>query len=441
MKFTSILKKVILEDSRFELLSDALTKPFKNKDGKPVKAQLTKNEFNALVATDPTTRLNDVDLNNAKPNDLSKVKAGKYVQWLIKQYLKVPTEIQPGENGYDRELAQVKATFIEDLYKVKEDLLKYEKFKGRLSQDMRDINKLTTDSLYDAVKDFDLTLATTTKSERKTSSVHPGAKLAHDGPTWKVIEIENKGAIGKEAACFYGGNNKETRWCTSTPGTDQWFNRYIKDGSLYVVYKQNDTDVSPETGLPKERYQFHFQSNQFMDKDDRQQDLVKLLKDGGPMSELKDFFKPEFAKGLTVNGEKLVIDSFSTGVIGKFIGLYGLEDLIGSLPDTLKEFQIQNKDKNNVTIEIPNEIGRFKDLTMILFDNCIENVPESICDLPKLRFLALLNNEKLTQIPECIVNLPSLYFLNLKGSTNVQVPEVIKNRGTDMGGGMWDLQD
>lgn len=439
MKFTSILKKVILEDSRFELLSDALTKPFKNKDGKPVKAQLTKNEFNALVATDPTTRLNNVDLNNAKPNDLSKVKAGKYVQWLIKQYLKVPTEIQPGENGYDRELAQVKVTFIEDLYKVKEDLLKYEKFKGRLSQDMRDINKLTTDSLYDAVKDFDLTLATTTKSERKTSSVHPGAKLAFDGPTWKVIEIENKGAIGKEAACFYGGNNKETRWCTSTPGTDQWFNRYIKDGSLYVVYKQDDTDVSPETGLPKERYQFHFQSNQFMDKDDRQQDLIKLL--NGPMSELKDFFKPEFAKGLTVNGEKLVIDSFSTGVIGKFIGLYGLEDLINSLPDTLKEFQIQNKDNNNVIIKIPNEIGRFKDLTMILFDNCIENVPESICDLPKLRFLALLNNEKLTQIPECIVNLPSLYFLNLKGSTNVQVPEVIKNRGTEMGGGMWDLQD
>jgi hypothetical protein len=205
------------------------------------------------------------------------------------------------------------------------------------------------------------------------------------------------------------------------------------------VYRPGDTNVSPETGLPKERYQFHFQSNQFMDKDDRQQDLVKLL--NGPMSELKDFFKPEFAKGLTVNGEKLVIDSFSTGVIGKFIGLYGLEDLIGSLPDTLKEFQIQNKDKNNVTIQIPNEIGRFKDLTMILFDNCIENVPESICDLPKLRFLALLNNEKLTQIPECIVNLPSLYFLNLKGSTNVQVPEVIKNRGTDMGGGMWDLQD
>jgi hypothetical protein len=47
-----------------------------------------------------------------------------------------------------------------------------------------------------------------------------------------------------------------------------------------------------------------------MDKDDRQQDLVQLL--NGSMQELKDFFKPEFAKGLTVGGEKLVIDSFST---------------------------------------------------------------------------------------------------------------------------------
>jgi hypothetical protein len=177
-----------------------------------------------------------------------------------------------------------------------------------------------------------------------------------------------------------------------------------------------------------------------MDKDDRQQDLVQLL--NGPMQELKSFFKPEFAKGLTVGGEKLVIDSFSHGAIGKFIALYGLEDLIGSLPDTLKEFQIQNRDgKSNVTINIPEEIGRFKDLHMILLDNCVDSIPESICELPKLRFLALINNPGLRTIPSCIADLPNLYFLNLKGSDNVQVPESIKSKGTDMGGGMWDLQD
>jgi hypothetical protein len=176
-----------------------------------------------------------------------------------------------------------------------------------------------------------------------------------------------------------------------------------------------------------------------MDKDDRQIDLVNYL--NGPMSELKDFFKPEFAQGLTVGGEKLVIDSFSHGAVGKFIGLYGLDDLIDNLPSTLKEFQIQNRDKNDVIITIPESIGRFKDLNMVLFDNCVESIPDSICNLPKLRFLALINNKKLTEIPECVSELPNLFFLNLKGSPNVRVPESVQARGTDMGGGMWDLQD
>jgi hypothetical protein len=428
-----------LEQSRFEVLYDALTQPSVDKQGKKQKPRLTKQELNALVQADPTTRLNDVDLENMSKDDYKKIKAGKYVQWLIKQYLTLKTERQPGENGYDRELANVKATFMEDLYKVTDDLKKFERFKGKI-QGEKDINKLTADQLYDAVKDFDLTLATTTKSERKSAEVHPGSKMVYDGPNWRVIEIEDKGPIGKEAACFYGGNNQETRWCTSTPGTDQWFNRYIKDGPLYVIYNPQDTDVASTTGLPKNRYQFHFPSNQFMDKDDRQQDLVQLLT--GPMSDLKDFFKPEFAKGLTVGGEKLVIDSFTHGAVGKFIALYGLDDLIGNLPASLKEFQIQNKDsKNNIVINIPEEIGRFKDLNMIMLDNCVASIPDSVCQLQKLKFLALINNKELKSIPECVSNLPSLLFLNLKGSPNVEVPNAIKEKGTDMGGGMWDLQD
>ena len=439
MKFTPLLKSIILEQSRFEVLYDALTQPSVDKQGKKQKPRLTKQELNTLVQADPTTRLNDVDLENMSKDDYKKLKAGKYVQWLIKQYLTLKTERQPGENGYDRELANVKATFMEDLYKVTDDLKKFERFKGKIKGE-KDINKLTADQLYDAVKDFDLTLATTTKSERKSAEVHPGSKLVYDGPNWRVIEIEDKGPVGKEAACFYGGNNQETRWCTSTPGTDQWFNRYIKDGPLYVIYNPQDTDVASTTGLPKNRYQFHFPSNQFMDKDDRQQDLVQLLT--GPMSDLKDFFKPEFAKGLTVGGEKLVIDSFTHGAVGKFIALYGLDDLIGNLPASLKEFQIQNKDsKNNIVINIPEEIGRFKDLNMIMLDNCVASIPDSVCQLQKLKFLALINNKELTSIPECISDLPSLLFLNLKGSPNVEVPNAIKEKGTDMGGGMWDLQD
>ena len=39
-----------------------------------------------------------------------------------------------------------------------------------------------------------------------------------------------------------------------------------------------------------------------------------------------------------------------------------------------------------------------------------------------------------------LINLPNLTFINLKGSTNVEVPQEIKSRAVDVGGGMWDLE-
>ena len=439
MKFTSLLKSIIVEQSRFEVLLNALTKPGEDKEGKKTKPKLSKKEFLNLVLADPTTRLNNVDVETATPEELGKIKAGSYVPWLIKNYLQPKTESSFGDYSYERDVKRSKEVFLEDLYKVTDDLKKFERFKGRLPQEMRDINKLTADQLYDAVKDFDLTLATTTKAERKSAPVHPGAKLVFDGPNWRVVEIEDKGQVGKEAACFYGGNNVETRWCTSAPGAS-WFDRYIKDGPLYVVFNPNDTDVSPTTGLPKNRYQFHFPSNQFMDKDDRQQDLVQLL--NGPMNELKDFFKPEFAKGLTgTSGKEFKVDGLSSGAVGKFISLYGLDDLIGSLPDTLESFSIQNRDsKDSVKIELPQEIGKFQNLVHIITDNVsFKSIPESVCDLPRLKFLAVMKNPELTTVPECIANLPSLMFLNLKESPNAKIPSSITEKGEEMQPGMWDL--
>ena len=439
MKFTSLLKSIIVEQSRFEVLFNALTKPGEDKEGNKTKPKLSKKEFMDLILADPTTRLNNIDIETANSEELGKIKAGSYVPWLVKNYLLPKTESAPGEYSYERELKRAKEVFLEDLYKVTDDLKKFERFKGRLPKEMRDINKLTPDQLYDAVKDFDLTLATTTKAERKSAPVHPGAKLVFDGPDWRVIEIEDKGQVGKEAACFYGGNNVETRWCTSAPGAS-WFERYIKDGPLYVVFNPNDTDLSPTTGLPKTRYQFHFPSNQFMDKDDRQQELVALL--NGPMNDLKSFFKPEFAKGLTgTSGKDFKVESLSSGAVGKFISLYGLEDLIESLPDTLETFSIQNRDsKETVKIELPQEIGNFKNLVHIITDNVsFRSIPESICELKKLKFLAVMKNPELTTVPECIANLPSLMFLNLKESPNAKIPSSITDKGEEMQPGMWDL--
>lgn len=435
MKFGTVLRSLLKEASRFEVLMDKFVKPKKDSDKKPL---LKKSELLQLIVADPTTRLNDVNLGDEKisKEDIAKVKVGEYTPWLIKNYLRPKTETQFGEYGYDREVAQMKDRFMEDLYKVTDDLKKFNRFKSKLPLELRDINKLSVDDLYDAVKDFDLTMATTTRAERKSLPVHPGAESGFEGETWKVVKIEDKGDKGREAACFYGGNQVETRWCTSAPGLN-WFDRYIKDGPLYVVYNPNDDRISPNTGLPTERYQFHFPSGQFMDKEDRSVNLVELL--NGPMEELKQYFKPEFAKGLTVGGNKLDIDGFKTGSIGKFIGLYGLDELFDSLPTDLKEIKIANP-LGDVTLVIPPSISRFKELKSLIFENCIEYLPNEICELKKLKFLSAPDNPKLSYIPECIVDLPNLIFLNLENSPNVRVPKSIKDKSSDFGGsGIYDM--
>ena len=118
MKFTSLLKSVILEQSKFEVLLNALTKPSVDKEGKKMKPKLSKEEFYELMQADPTTKLNNVDLENSNPEELKKVKAGKFTAWIIKNYLTPKTERQPGDRGYEEEVKQAKLTYIEDLSKI-----------------------------------------------------------------------------------------------------------------------------------------------------------------------------------------------------------------------------------------------------------------------------------------------------------------------------------
>lgn len=433
MKFNSLLRTLIKEASRFEVLMDKFVTPKKGSDKKPL---LKKTELLQLIAADPTTRLNDVNLGDEKisKEDMAKVKVGEYTPWLIKNYLRPKTELQYGEYGYDREVAQMKDRFMEDLYKVTDDLKKFHRFKNKLAVELRDINKLSVDELYDAVKDFDLTMATTTKAERKSLPVHPGAEPGFEGETWKVVKITDKGDKGREAACFYGGNQQETRWCTSAPGLS-WFDRYMKDGPLYVIYNPNDTRISPTTGLPVERYQFHFQTNQFMDKDDRQVNLIEFL--NGPMEELKQYFKPEFAKGLTVGGEKLEIDGFNQGAVGKFIGLYGLDELFDALPSNLTEININGR--GQTTLVVPPTIGKFKQLEALVLINCIDNLPEQVCELKNLKFLTVMKNPDLRTMPECIGDLPDLLFINAKECENLEIPRSVQDRGSEWDTGLWEV--
>jgi len=417
MKFTEMLKTIISEDVRSELFLKKFTEPtVDKKTGKKVAPVLTPDELLTLIVNDPTSRADEgaTSFNQVK-------KTGGYVQWMINQIKRLrPEGVGKSKNPHPIEM------FFEDLYKVKDDLIKFERFKNQIPVDKRDINKLTSDELYDLVKDFSLEKATTTKAERKDAKyAHPGGTFELETPNYVITKITRTDELGKEAACFYGGNNKETRWCTSAPGLS-YFERYIKDGPLFQVYEKS-SEPSKETGLPSTRWQFHFQSNQFMDKDDRSINLVEFLNKSD--KEVKEYFKPQFMENMTKSSGKggTSIDvEFPRSPAAQFIALYGFDEFFESLPDNITKMDFSGGNSGSEGFPLPKAIGRLQNLEGLHIDGLISDLPSEICNCKKLRYLSLPNNKNLKSIPDCLKDLPNLKLVNFKGCDNLKLPEDLK---------------
>lgn len=451
MKITSLLSNLITENARLELLYDKFVKPnpkIKTQPGQPAKGIMDFDTLKNIIFGDPDTKVpQGFDKEAATYEEMSKVKVGKYVQWMLKNFVQPKLESEVGSPEYKRDAKEYRRLFIEDMDKLTVDLLKFERFKNRLPQDQRDINKLTPAELSLAVDDFKLSKdSKSSKEERITKEnpfQYPGSNIEIVTPNWTVVKIDQNTKEGKEAACYFGGyydirdEFNETNWCTSNP-TYTNYESYSKDGPLYVVLPNTDTEFGKKSGLPKTRYQFHFPSNQYMNRRDRGINLVEFL--NGEGSDLKQYFKPQFAKGLSTSGGDIVEINYPDNASGKFIALYGFDELFDSLPDTISKLLINNRSNENISLNVPSSIGRFKDLQALMLQNIAKTLPDEICQLKNLNFLALPNNKDLESLPECIKDLPDLAFINLKDvNPQIKIPQGLRDRLEDEGMGFFYL--
>ena len=443
MRFTSLLNEIqeIVTEQNDKSRYDVLVQKWATAKKKGQKPKIELDVLTDLMQADPTTK-GDFE-GDRDTRDITKV--GAYSQWIIKQWMGLQQKADEvyayGSPDWGVKLEQLEAQFMEDLYKVTDDLLKFDYLKktGRYKGE-KDINQIkSTDDLYDQVKDYNISKQelTTTKTERAQMDVHPGAKMGYDGSKWQVIEIHDN-PLGKEAACYYGGQNRETRWCTSSPGLT-YYDRYIKQGPLYVLLDKTDTEVSvpqgrdseshKQTGLPKKRYQFHFPSNQFMDIDDRSVNLEDFLTNQG--GELKEYFKHEFAKALVdtdqTKGTSVAIH-YPGDKISRFIALYGLDEFIDKLPKGLTRFDFDTRDKTNLPpIELPTRLFTdFPQLKVLHIEGILGEIPEAIENLDKLQFLSVPDNKNLKTLPSSLANLPNLEVINIRNSPVELPPELVE---------------
>jgi hypothetical protein len=437
MRITNTLKNLLIEDSRFDVLYNKLVQPSdKAKQAGKSKGVLPFEILKEIVFADPTTRKPEgFDVETATVEDMKsdKVKIGKFSNWLIKHYVKPTVQSSPESPEYKSDVKEYRRLYLEDLFKMNDALSNYERIKVHLPEDQRDINKLTPEGLIDIMvnlpEDVKKRLTKNViKSEKKelTKSnkyAHPGAQIIFEGPKYTLIKIEGGGEAQSEAASWYGGYYKyqegESSWCTS-PLNSNYFKTYIAQGPLYVVLANNDNgEVGQVTGLPQERYQFHFPSAQFMNRLDRAIDLVAFL--NGEGEELKESLKPEFAKGLSFNDR--VDITLGTGSAGRYVSLYGIESLFESLPDNIEHLLINNTGKPAIALDVPESLGRFKNLEALLLTNLVKTLPDSIGELTNLSFLTLSDNPSLEALPESMINLTELNFITLRNTNpNLIIP-------------------
>jgi len=205
MKITNVLKSIIVEDSRFDVLYNKTVEPQPSKTpGKSGKGLMAFEVLKDIIFADPTTKTPDnFDMDGASVEDMksNNVKVGKFTNWLLKNYLKPGLNVEdPKSPEYKSALKEYRRVFLEDLFKMTDLLTKYERIKGQLPEDKRDINKLTPESLTDTIvnlpedikKRLEKNLVKSDKREMTKSNrfAHPGAEIVHQGSRYTLIKID-----------------------------------------------------------------------------------------------------------------------------------------------------------------------------------------------------------------------------------------------------------
>jgi Leucine-rich repeat (LRR) protein len=106
--------------------------------------------------------------------------------------------------------------------------------------------------------------------------------------------------------------------------------------------------------------------------------------------------------------------------------MFGLETLFNLLPDNTEFLQIENKSKDSVIYTIPETIGKLTELTTLVCDNIIRELPEAIGNCRQMIFLNLTNNKELNTLPKSIAKLSCLDFISVMGS-NIEIDNLPKD--------------
>jgi hypothetical protein len=147
--------------------------------------------------------------------------------------------------------------------------------------------------------------------------------------------------------------------------------------------------------------------------------------------EMRPYFrqlKRKYSEELIVKDSgKFVQLEYPKDDASKYIALFGFEEYFDAIPDNVEFINMENKSNDQISLELPESIGRFTELKTLVIDNMIKSVPESIGNCRQLAFLSLTDNSQLDKLPESISKLTCLEFFSIIGSApDIRIPEKLE---------------
>jgi hypothetical protein len=418
-----------------------------------------------IIKGDPTSIVTE----NAKGLDEVQ-KVGGYTQWLVNQYFSLVPEDFTGRNDKRYfDISERLRTFFEDMYKVHEDLTKFNRFKKRLDTEKHDIHHIANaEELYELVKDFSLEEATQTKAEIKLRVLREDADLQYEDENWEII-------IPKTPLASYElAGPPLTRWCTASSQSGNYHDHYSKNGPLYILRDKKDIVSTGTKGLgaPRPLYQFHFHTSQYMNAADSQIEVVDFLNKKGNEG-LKAFFRPMFESAFNQKDFNVEDRTFKT-----FCALYGMGEetkkmvlgilkskiqqtdevtvqdnareyqgfvemlkheefityLFEYLKPTTKTLEITYSKYEGEGVDIPARFGELTNLTNVVFSGFVKSLPDNIGNLTNLELVAMPKNKNLKSIPASfgkVVNNIAVFNVADSGISINEVPQEFRKKEAD----------
>jgi nuclear transport factor 2 (NTF2) superfamily protein len=198
--------------------------------------------------TEHQSRMAERVLNVIENADPTKNK--EYTQWMARMYI----------NGSEKQIEDVASTLATNV-----DKFNKLKIKRMLPASERDINRFrSAQDFYEAMELYE---------DPEAESGGKAQKVYEDSDVLVVVPED------RQAACSYG---RRTRWCTAATKGNNAFEEYNRQGPLYIL-------IPKTPRYDREKYQIHFESNQYMNEKDDTVSIAYLLDNRFP--NLLEFFK------------------------------------------------------------------------------------------------------------------------------------------------------